>query len=507
MRLDRRRLADWSPYLVAVVIAALYAAFAPHTADLASQTAREELFRRSGFVAFWWGWYSGIPSAEYSLLTPPLLGVFGAVGLGSLSIVATSLVVVPMLRDAVRPRAGAIAFVLAASLDVASGRTTFAVGCVVALGAVLALERGSVPLCAALAALATVTSPVAGFLLLVAAVTVIIADVSRRAAAIGLGAGVVAALGLVALLSQGAAGYEPFSRSSLFMAVGTTAVVGLAPVGRRIRIAAGVTIAMLVGVFFVHSPLGANATRIAVLAAAPTIVAASRLTQRHLMIAAGAVAAVLPIAQFHNDLYASTAKDTSRAFVAPLLDQLLVDPVTRDHRVEIVDTATHWPSTYLLPKVVLARGWERQIDEVRNPMFYGRGPLTAKTYRAWLNRNAVGAIAVPTGVPLDYGVTREAALLKTGLPYLQLVWSDQHWQLYTVDQPRPIIAAPAKVVRLTDTGLTLEVPSAGNYLLRMQWSQYLSVSGGTVIRRPNNQVELSLSSSGLHQLRAVWRFG
>lgn len=505
MRVDRARLADWSPYFVAVAIAAVYVCFAPHTADLAGQTAREELFRRSGFVAFWSGWYAGVPSAEYSLITPPLLGLFGAVWLGALSIVATALVVVPMLRTTVRPRLGAIAFVVAASLDVASGRTTFAVGAAVALAAILAVERRSVPLTVSLAALATAASPVAGFLLLVAAATLLLADRSRRQVAIGLVAGGAVMLGVVALLSRGTVGYEPFSRVSLLMAVATTAVVGLAPVGRRLRVAAAVTIVMLTGVYFVHSPVGANATRIAVLAAAPTLIAAAKVSQRMVLVAAGVLAGLLPLAQFHNDLRALTADDSSRAFVAPLLAQLSTDPLVKNHRVELVDTATHWPSTYLLPKVELARGWERQVDESRNPMFYGRGPLTARTYREFLDRNAVGAIAVATGVPLDYGVTREAALLKTGLPYLQLVWSDQHWRLYTVDRPTPIVAAPARVLRLTDTGMTIKVPAAGNYLLRMQWSPYLAVTGGQLKETANNQVELMLTSGGTHELHAIWR--
>lgn len=502
----RSRSGDWSPYALAVVLAAVYVVTAPHTSDLAAQTAREELFRRSGFVAFWLGWYSGIPSAEYSLVTPPLLGVFGAVWLGALSIVATAAVVVPLLRDAVRPRAGAIVFVAAAFLDVTAGRTTFAVGSVVALGAVLALERRMTAIGVGLAALTVATSPVAGFLLLVAAVALMVADPPRRRGAFGLVVGVVAALGVVAVLSRGGSGgYEPFTRTSLLMAVGTTAVVAVAPVSRRIRIAALVTIAMLLVVYLVHSPVGANATRIAVLVAAPTVVAASRLPRRLLTVAAAILAALLPLAQLHNDLRASAAEDTSRAFVAPLLAQLSADPVVRDHRVELVDTATHWPSTYLLPKIVLARGWERQTDEARNPMFYGRAPLTARTYREFLNRNAVGVVAVATGVPLDYGVTREAALLNTGLPYLHEVWSDPHWRLYTVVHPRPIVATPSRVLRLTDTGLTVRVPTVGRYLLRMQWSPYLSVTGGQVVKTPSGLVELTLTSAGTHQIAASWR--
>jgi hypothetical protein len=127
--------------VVALVLAVLYLLFAPHTADLAGQTAREELFNRSGFVPFWTGWYAGITTTGYSLITPPLLGWFGPVPLGALSIVATALLAVPLLRDARRPSAGAVFFVIAATLDVVSGRTTFAIGATLAIAAVLAADR------------------------------------------------------------------------------------------------------------------------------------------------------------------------------------------------------------------------------------------------------------------------------------------------------------------------------------------------------------------------------
>lgn len=505
MRLDKARIADWAPYSIAVILAVLYLVSAPHTADLAGQTARAELFRRSGFVPFWTGWYAGIPTASYSLIAPPLLGWFGPVWLGALSIVATAVLVVPLLRDARRPTAGAVFFVIAATLDVISGRTTFAIGAVLALAAVLAAERRHLVAGVLLAALATAASPVAGVLLLVAAGALLLVDEARRRLAVGLGAGVVIVLGALVVLSRGdSAGYEPLSRTSLLMAFGTTLVVVIAPVGRRVRCGAGVALSLLLIAFFVHSPIGANATRIAVLGAAPTIVAAARLPRRWLIVGV-VLASLLPLAQIQNDLSRSRAHDSSRDFVAPLLAHLTTEPNVRDHRVELVDTATHWPSTYLLPDVALARGWERQTDEVRNPIFYGRAPLTAASYRAFLDRNAVDVVAVATGVKLDFGSTEEGALIATGLAYLRQVWSDPHWRLYAVDRPTPIVAAPARVVSTSDTGLTVDAPARGSYLVRMRWSPYLVVNGGQVHRGPGGEVMLNLSGGGAHRLHAVWR--
>jgi len=493
-------------YLPSVALALIYVAWAPHTADLAGQTARAELFRRSGFVPYWAGWYSGLSTTGYSLTTPPLLGWFGPAWLGALSIVATALVAAPLLLDARRPRAGAAFVVIAATLNVISGRTTFAVGVVVALAALLATQRRHRMLALVLGLVTTFTSPVAGFLLLVVAAALFLRDSGRRSDALGLGVGVVAGLGFIDWLARGdGGGYQPFTRTSLLMAVGTTLVVAISPVGKRVRAAAVLTVIVLFAVYVVHTPIGSNATRIAVLGAAPAIVAASR--SRILLLPAVVVASLLPLSQLHNDLAAShAADDTSRAFVAPLLGALTGDVSLHGYRVEVVDTATHWPSTYLLPQVTLARGWERQVDESRNPLFYGRAPLTAATYRAFLDRNAVGVVALARGVPLDYGATREASLVARGLPYLQEIWSNANWTLYAVDRPLPIVAPPAQVVTLGDTGLTMRVPAAGRYSIRMRWSPYLVASSGTVSRAPGGDVELAAPSAGPVRLHAVWRF-
>jgi MFS family permease len=502
---DRPTIHRWTPYGVAVALAAVYLVWAPHSTDLAAQTARAELFRRSGYVPFWSGWYSGVATASYSLVTPPLLGWFGPLWLGALSIIATSLVVVPLLRDAVRPTAGASFFVVTATLNAVSGRTTFAVGAVIALSAVLAAERRRPAVAVLLAVVATAASPVAGFLVLIVAAALLLADHQRRFTALLLGAAVIAVLALLAFLARGeSGGYQPFSQASMLQAAGTAAVVGVVSVGPRVRVAAALTIAMLLVVYFVHSPIGSNATRLSLLVAGPVVVAAARVRLPVLAVATVAASALL-VSQLHYDLATTSHHDSARSFVAPLASRLAGDPALRGSRVELVDTATHWPSTYLLPDVALARGWERQVDESRNPLFYGRAPLDATTYRAFLDRNAVGAVAVAVGVPLDFGMTREATLVAGGLPYLHEIWSDAHWRLYDVARPTRLVASPARVVALEDTGLTVDVPSAGQYFVRMRWSPYLVVNGGSVGKTGDGEVRLSLDAAGSHRLHAVWR--
>jgi hypothetical protein len=312
-------------------------------------------------------------------------------------------------------------------------------------------------------------------------------------------------LGALEVLSRGGSGgYEPLSRTSLLMSCGTALVVVVAPVGARVRAAAAAAIGLLIVVFAVHSPIGANATRIAVLGSTPTIIAAARWDRRWL-VAGVVVASLLPFAQLRADLSVTEHVDTTRAFVGQLLTRLNTDPAVVGHRLEVVDTATHWPSTYLLPHEMLARGWERQTDELRNPEFYGHTPLTPATYRAFLDRNAVAVVAVPVGVGLDYGSVAEARLISAGLPYLHLVWTSPHWVLYEVTRPSPIVAAPATVTGHSDSGVTIAAPAPGTYAVKLRWSPYLVVDGGSVHRADNGTVTVDLRSAGSHRLYARWR--
>jgi hypothetical protein len=495
-----------APFGLGLLIAVGYLFLAPHTADLAAQTARAELFRQSGFVPFWTRWYAGVATPTYSLVTPPLLGWLGAVGLGAVALVVTAAAAWPLLRHAQRPLLASCLLVIAAGLDVISGRSTFAAGAAVAVVCLVTVERRWWGAALATGALATATSPVAGVLVLLVALGLAAVDLPRRRAALSAAGGVVVLLAGLQLMARGQiAGYQPFSLSSLLMAAGTAAVVALAPVSRRVRTVALVVMAGLLVAFVVPSAVGSNATRIAVLGAAPAVAASARLGRRAL-VAALVVASFLPLAQLHNDLAATTHSDGSTAFVAGLKHRLADDPHAVGHRVEIVDTATHWPSTYLLPTVSLARGWERQADESLNPVFYGSRSLTPRAYRRFLNRNAVGVVVVAHGVPLDYSAVREAALIAHGVPYLRKVWSDAHWTMYDVTRPAAMVAAPARVVVQQDTGLVLDVPAAGEYDVKMTWSPYLVVNGGAVFRTADNEVSLHLPKAGRYRVHASWRW-
>lgn len=505
-RPDHLRSRWVAPLVVAALLGLGYALVAPHTADLAAQTARADVFDRSGYVAFWTGWYGGTPTAGYSLITPPLLALFGPVWLGALSIFAAGAVAVPLLSSSQRPRLGAIAVAVSGTFDVLSGRITFASGVVVGLAAILAIERRRPWLAFLVAVLTTATSPVAGVLLTVVAAAAVLAGPTRRRGGAAALLGVATALIAIAILTSGSrGGYEPFTFTSLAISAGTTVLVMVSPVGRRLRVVGWLTLWLLAGCYLIHSPVGANATRVAVLGAAPALIAVARWPRPVLALAV-AIATILPAAQLVNDMEVAGGPQATRAFVEPLLKELQAQPDVVQHRVEVLATKTFWPTTYLLPTVSLARGWERQADEARNPEFYGRRPLTASAYRSFLDRYAVSYVAEPVGVRLDYGSTREARLLETGLPYLQLVWTSANWRLYTVTQPTALVSQPATVVSQEDTGLTVDVPAAGRYLVRLVWSPYFVATDAKITRSGDNQVVLTTGSAGTYRVHAVWQW-
>ena len=80
-------------------------------------------------------------------------------------------------------------------------------------------------------------------------------------------------------------------------------------------------------------------------------------------------------------------------------------------RVEVAFTHNHWEAAHLATAVPLARGWERQLDEKANPLFYDGRPLTPERYHRWLRDSAVRWVAL-SSAPLDYSAEAEAKLLR-----------------------------------------------------------------------------------------------
>jgi hypothetical protein len=89
----------------------------------------------------------------------------------------------------------------------------------------------------------------------------------------------------------------------------------------------------------------------------------------------------------------------SAAYYAPLLDQLAARGTLGP--IEVVPTQRRGEAALVAPRVAIARGWSRQADIGRNPIFYD-GTLNAATYQEWLDDNAVSYVALSKG-PLRLG--------------------------------------------------------------------------------------------------------
>ena len=198
------------------------------------------------------------------------------------------------------------------------------------------------------------------------------------------------------------------------------------------------------------------------------------------------ILSIWQVAVAANDPLRSTPTAAWTVRLHPLIHQLETRHAELG-RVEVVPTRSHREASALVPYVNLARGWNRQADTARNPIFYNN-TLTRATYHAWLNRWAVRYVVLPSG-PLDFAGTGEAALVTAKPPYLHQVWSDRAWQLYTVANPTPLATPHAAMIRFGPSEAVLRVASPGNVLVRIPYSPWLSLIDrhGNAIEAPEPQ--------------------
>jgi hypothetical protein len=473
-----------APGFLAAGLAAAYVAIAPASADLAAQIYRAGVFSDRGF-AIWDGqWYGGHHLAGYSVLFPPLAGLLGARVVAGLSAVGAAFLFERLVRTHFGDRArwGALWFGAATAVNLLTGRLTFALGVCVGLGALLAAQRGRRGVAIALAAATPLCSPVAGaFLVLAGAAWAIGECGSARAAARHTGfALALAGAGAWALLAVGfpEGGTEPFAASS-FWPVFAGLVLALFLIPRRERtLRVGVALYALgcLAAFAFSTPMGGNSVRLGALVGGP-LAACLVPWRRPWLLAAAAVPLlywqwappVRDVAAAHGD------PSVKAGFYVPLL-RFLDSQGDRPFRTEIVATKNHWEAAHVAPRYALARGWERQLDTRYDSVFY-RSALSARHYRAWLDDNAVRFVALPA-VPLDYAARREAALLRRPPAYLRRVWQDARWQVFAVQDARPLASGAATLESLGADRFALSFATSGTTTVRVRFSQYWAVTGG-----------------------------
>jgi hypothetical protein len=489
--------------LTAAVLGFGYLLLQPRAPDLLGQLARASAVSRG--AGLWWaGWYGGINTATYSLLSADLMS---ALGVGTIGLLATAVICVcgaDLVRSAERPRAGALAISVAACANLYSGRITFAAGMATALMSFCLLRRDRRLLAAASALVTGFISPLAALCLLLGLAALLVSGDRRVASVVGLMAASMLPVAIVSIIF-GQPSYMPFSADYCAFALLTCGTVALAPVPRVVRAMALLSALVAVGAGVIHSPIGSNAARMPMLAAAPVVIATARRGQTYVKALAASLV-IWPLMNFSSEMAIAAQPSAQPTYYGALLAHL---PAAGRavQRLEVLDPASHGATFYLSTQVPLARGWERQVDAATNPIFYS-GELTAHTYRGWLVAHAVGWVAVPSA-SLDYSAVAEEQLIASGLPYLRLTWTNRDWQLYRVTSAATVASGVLRATSLRDTEVDLVSSAAGQGTIQVPYSRLLTIRStvdptvvGCVSRGPDGDVLAAVPEAGPYVLHA-----
>ncbi|MCX4396026.1 MFS transporter [Streptomyces sp. NBC_00264] len=475
--------------------------FANSGGDLAAQDAWAEFVGRHPGTAYNLAWYGGMHPVSYSVVSPYLMSLLGVrttmMIAGTVSAALTALILV-RVRAVRNPLACSLAGAFAYLCNALSGRVTFGLGMMFAVGATAAVfcwpyrwrykRWAKAAVAAPLAGLATASSPVAGLFLGVVAAALFLNK--RRPGAYALGLAPVAVVALSAWLFP-FSGTQPMSVATLSLPfIFSVLVFVLVPRDwKTVRTAAAVYGVGTLLTYFIDSQIGSNITRMAMLFAGVVFLAALPYTaprsRRWYALIIAFTGLNFWIGFKSVDDIVRTAPTASWAReLAPLVNELQQVGAERG-RVEVVPASSHREASALAPYVNLARGWNRQADMKRNPLFYD-DTLDSANYRQWLDRWAVHYVVLPTGTPDSNGAVQEAQLVDGGLPYLKPVWSDANWRLFEVDGPVPLADPPATVDRAEAGELTIHVKTPGRILIRIPYSRWLAVvdSEGRGVERP-----------------------
>jgi hypothetical protein len=479
--------------------------------DQAAQVYRVIEVRHHGLALFDLGWYGGTYPFGYSVVFPVVGALIGLKATAVILAIVATWAFDRLVTGYLGQRTlGSWYFAVSTLLQVVIGRLPFLAGEAFALLALLALTRGrrrAALLCGVLAAL---SSPLAAAFLAMACVAWAWRTRSSRwwpvlTAAASMG--VVLALGLV----FPGEGYMPFPWTELVMVLlfCLTVATPLVETTPAVRMAALLYAISSVFSFLVPNPLGGNAGRLAESIGVPLLACFATAPERARRLLsvpslagrvfsrltplggaartrpwqAFAAVVLVPFAVWqwapglHIVTSASAYPSSEQAFYQPLISRLAAAH-SAPMRIEIVPTAQHWEAAYVAPSLPLARGWERQIDTARNPIFYDPGALTARAYERWLVNNGVQFVALPNA-PLDYAGRPEAALIRSGrVKGLRLAWASHNGRLWVVTDSPGLVSGPATVRLLTSDHVSLDTAQPGAVTLRVRYTSLWSVQSG-----------------------------
>lgn len=507
-------------------LAAVMLAWDPPVGDLAAQVFRTELFQRGGLAIWNSSWYAGHYTLTYSVLFPPLAALLGPQVVGMLAVVASSYLFDRLVRDrwGEAARWATLWFGAGVVTLLADGQLTFALGVAFGLAAMRFLQLRRPGLALGAAAACALSSPVAGAFL----GGVLLAGSLQRGRRPDLTAIWTACLplGLIAVLNLAfpEPGEFPFAFSS-YVALPLWcggALVVTRSLAREERALRQVVVAYLLAatvLWLVPNPMGGNAVRLGALFGGP-VLAAIMLAHRPALSRMSACVLALAMAGGLYWQVTASVKQIARSVGDPSTTHAYFQPAARwlrEHggqgvRVEVPPTANHWESAYLAPGTELARGWLRQLDTTRDDVFYGDdGTLTARSYGAWLRRNAVQYVALPDA-SLDYSSLAERRLILAEPPYLSLRWTSPHWRVYEVRNPAPLVeplgGGAVEPLWVGHQGFAVDVKRPGKFLVRVSFTPYWSIlrGNGCLLRRGSWTVARA-SRPGIFRVAASFSLG
>jgi hypothetical protein len=523
---------EWLPAVVlSAALASLMLLWDPRVGDLAAQVFHTELFQHGGLSIWNSSWYGGHYTLNYSLLFPPAAALLGPQLVGMLSVIASSYLFDRVVRDrwGTEARWATLWFAAGVVTLLADGQLTFALGAALGLAAIRSLQVGRGAFALLAAAACPLASPVAGAFL----AGVVIAGAWERGERVNRTALLAGGIALVLTVAPNLAfpepGRFPFASSSfvsipLWCAGALFLTWRLDGEARLQRVIFGYAVAGT-AIFLIPNALGGNAVRLGALFGGPLLAAVllshRPLTRPHPRVPSWLYTAVLVVTLSASLYWQFTASVTqvARAVGDPSTSASYFQPAARwliDHggrgtRIEVPPTANHWESAYLAPKFELARGWLRQLDTARDDIFYKEGALTGRTYGRWLRGNAISYVAMPDA-PLDYSSKTEAKLILAAPPYLHERFHGDHWRIYEVRHPKPLVsplgAGRASTVSIGRQGFSLDVTRPGRFLVRVAFTPYWSISEGAgCLLRGGNWTVARTAHTGIFSVDADFSLG
>ncbi|MDT3398399.1 hypothetical protein RKE29_17385 [Streptomyces sp. B1866] len=497
--------------------------------DLAAQLAWADIGEHHLDNPYIFSWYGGMHAANYSLVSPALMSLVGVRALTIASGLAATWAAAQLLaRTSVqRPLWPALLTGLTLWCNVASGRTTFALGVAFGLAACLsfsgppgrgagraAVGRKRTALAVACSVLATAASPVAGLFLLVVGAGYALDRQFAKAGALALP--FLGIAGATALLFP-FHGEQPMYADRLFHPLLYCAAVCLAAPAswRVVRYSAAVYAAGVVLSDLVASPVGTNVERLAELAAPPVLLAAlvthgagapirrrarAETSRISVLFVTLCLSAAWVAEKTVEDLVLYTTVPAWAADTDGVIGELRRLDAER-WRVEVLPARNHREAPAFAPHVHMARGWNRQLDVERGRLFYD-GTLTPATYRQWLRHWSVRYVVTHDGRP-DGPAEREAAVIRSGPEWLDLVWQDTHWKIYRFRDAVPLAAAPATVTGSTPTDITVTMPRPGTATLRVPYSPWLTVTPGC-LAESGPWIRLKAPTAGTYRVTSTY---